>query len=218
MSYSLTFRLSPNRSMRSGAPRFFVMHVTEGAFDGAVSWLCNPSSQVSADEVVDLAGTRVAVLNDAASQQKTWAVGDGNSVSMSWENEGNSGVTRWPDSHYATLADRLRKAQAEVKRVYGVTIPLKRTTTPGVPGICGHGDMARWFGGSDHYGCPGTTFDFAKLEKFCNPTITRYRYVIRSGAGRLLYASLSPRGFRRIRWTRLFGRNPKAVARREEIK
>lgn len=165
MSYAVQTRLSPNRSTRGGiAPKFFVMHVTEGSYAGAVSWLCNPAAQASADEVVNIKGDQVAVLNTASSKLKSWAVGNGNPQSMSWENEGYGGKTEWPDSHYATLADRLIRAQAAVKRAYGVTIPLKRTTSPGTAGICGHGDMARWFGGSDHYGCPGSTFSFAKLD------------------------------------------------------
>lgn len=164
MTYTVEHHSTPNKSARIGAPSFFVMHVTEGGFEGAVSWLCNPAAQASADEVINLDGSRVAVLNTPDTREKTWAVGNGNSQSMSFENEGHGGVTHWPTSHYDTLADRLIKAQKHVKTVYGVSIPLRRTTSPHMPGICGHGDMAHWFGGSDHFTCPGTTFDYHALQ------------------------------------------------------
>ena len=160
-------RTTPNRSERIGTPLYFAMHVTEGAFDGAVSWLCNPAVDGSADEVVNISGSRVAVLNTIRSGMKSWAVGNGNSVSVSWENEGYSGQTHWPDSHYLTVAHRLVAAQKAVRSKYGRTIPLRRTTTKGVPGICGHGDLAHWYGGSDHYGCPGPTFNFNRLVGKC---------------------------------------------------
>lgn len=159
-------RTTPNRSARVGSPIYFVMHTTEGGFDGAVSWLCNPAAQASADEVIDLAGARVAVLNTAASRLKTWAVGNGNSPSFNWENEGRAGSTVWPDSHYESLALRLVAAQKAVKRTYGNTIPLRRTTTKGQSGICGHLEVARWYGGSDHTD-PGPTFSYRRLVAKC---------------------------------------------------
>lgn len=162
----LISRTTPNRSERIGSPLYFVMHATEGGFDGSVSWLCNPAAQASADEVVKLGGSVVAILNTIRSGMKTWAVGNGNSVSVSWENEGFTGRTIWPDSHYLAVAHRLIAAQKAVKAKYGRTIPLRRTTRKGVPGICGHLEMARWYGGSDHTD-PGPTFSYNKLVTKC---------------------------------------------------
>lgn len=202
---------TPNRSARVGAPRFFVMHSTEGTFDSAVAWFQNPAAQASADEVVSIDGSRVCVFNTAASRLKTWAVGNGNSVSMSWENEGHAGHTVWPRAHYRTLADRLYRAQKAVKKVYGVTIPLKRTHSSSIAGITGHLEMARWFGGSDHTD-PGTTFDYELLEAECARRarpIIRFQYVIRGGGGKVLKVLPNAKAMRALRWGKLARKHPK---------
>lgn len=58
----LTFRPSPNVSARNDSIRGIVIHETEGSYVGAVSWLRNPISNVSAHLVVNEAGTEASQL------------------------------------------------------------------------------------------------------------------------------------------------------------
>lgn len=55
-------RNSPNQSARSNGIIGVVVHVTQGAYAGAVSWLCNPASQVSAHIVLREDGNEATQL------------------------------------------------------------------------------------------------------------------------------------------------------------
>ena len=61
----ITRRMSPNRSLgRQGwQPDMIVCHITEGAFDGTVSWITNPASQVSYHFVVARDGRIVQAVD-----------------------------------------------------------------------------------------------------------------------------------------------------------
>ena len=49
----LIFKTSPNKSSRHGtAVHLVVVHDTEGGYQGAISWLCNPKAQASAHVVL----------------------------------------------------------------------------------------------------------------------------------------------------------------------
>lgn len=143
---------------------YFVIHSTEGGYEGSVSWLRNPASEASSDEVISLTGSRVTILNRISSGMKTWEVGNANSLCVGFECEGYANRTTWPNSLYVTLADRLIRAQAAVKAEYGVTIPLRLSTRQGQAGIVSHKQIALWYGGSDHTD-PGSTFDWTKLAR-----------------------------------------------------
>ena len=58
-------RMSPNRNLgRQGwQPDMIVCHITEGAFDGTVSWITNPTSQVSYHFVVARDGRIVQAVS-----------------------------------------------------------------------------------------------------------------------------------------------------------
>ena len=58
-------RMSPNRNIgRQGwQPDMIVCHITEGAFDGTVSWITNPQSQVSYHYVVGRDGRIVQAVD-----------------------------------------------------------------------------------------------------------------------------------------------------------
>ena len=60
-------RMSPNRTVgRQGwQPDMVVCHITEGAFDGTVSWITNPASQVSYHFVVAQDGRIVQAVDIA---------------------------------------------------------------------------------------------------------------------------------------------------------
>ena len=61
----ITRRISPNRNIgRQGwRPDIIVCHITEGAFDGTVSWITNPASQVSYHFVVGRDGRIVQAVD-----------------------------------------------------------------------------------------------------------------------------------------------------------
>ncbi len=80
----LVFVSSPNQSPRDGSPlRFVVVHETEGAYAGAVSWLCNPDSEVSAHLVLSEDGNRCAQL--VRLDSKAWHAADFNDESIGLE-------------------------------------------------------------------------------------------------------------------------------------
>ena len=148
-------------------PIYIAIHRMQGSFDGTVAYFEGSASQVSADRCVSRKGDRVAIFNQASSGQKCWAVGNANSLSMSIENEGFVGDEKTlTDEFFHTLALQCQNLQKEIKAKYGVTVPLKRTTTKGHAGLVAHHDLGVWYGGSDH-SCPGTTFPWGRLEKAC---------------------------------------------------
>jgi N-acetyl-anhydromuramyl-L-alanine amidase AmpD len=158
---------TPNKSARTQTPIYIAIHRMQGSFDGTVAYFEGSASQVSADRCVSRKGDRVAIFNTASSGQKCWAVGNANSLSMSIENEGFVGDEKTlTDEFFHTLAVQCKNIQKEIKAKYGVTIPLKRTTTKGKAGLAAHHDLGVWYGGSDH-SCPGLTFPWGRLEKAC---------------------------------------------------
>ena len=67
----VAWKKSPNFSSRNGSPiRKLVYHYTTSeSADGVISWLCNPSAQVSAHYVIDLEGKITQLVQD---DQKAW--------------------------------------------------------------------------------------------------------------------------------------------------
>lgn len=165
---TLTVRLSPNVSPRpSGVkPIYLCYHQTEGSYDGSVAWLCNPQAQASADEVISKDGEHVAILCRMNSRMKTWSAGNANPyIARAFENETyipKGSTQRVPFNGYATLAARIKVAQHEAEIVFGSKIPLRLSRFKGDPGIVSHGQLAKWYGGSDHFSC-GTAISQAKL-------------------------------------------------------
>ncbi len=64
---------SPNFSQRTQAITHIILHNTAGEFWGAVSWLCNPASQVSAHLVIPRSGGEIAALVNE--QDAAWHAG-----------------------------------------------------------------------------------------------------------------------------------------------
>ena len=55
--YTIVQKTTPNKSSRCGwVPDIIVSHITEGSFNGAVSWLCNSVSEASAHFVISQKG------------------------------------------------------------------------------------------------------------------------------------------------------------------
>lgn len=169
-------RQTPNRMSRQGwKPDMIVSHVTEGVYQGAVSWLCNPRSNASAHYVVSRSGdvTQLVDLREAAWCNGTSVGGkynversriaairnrrtNANLYTVSIEHEGYSykdlfgGLT---EPQYKATLELHRHIIAEVKRIYGVTIPVDRSH------IIGHFEVAP----VEKPNCPGRNFPWERL-------------------------------------------------------
>ena len=170
-------RPSPNRNQgRSGwVPDLIVCHTTEGAFDGAVSWITNPASSVSYHFVVVKDGR---IVQSVPITDTAWANGttnsndardnrhsrlqavrerrtNANAYTISIGFEGRSGTTNGnltPEQLNATV-DLIQHIKTEVQRIYGTEIPNNRES------IVGHNDIApRW-----KPNCPGQDFPFNEV-------------------------------------------------------
>jgi len=91
--------------------KYIVVHATAGKFESAVSWLCNPKSQVSAHYIISLTGEIYQLVND---KDNAWAVGDAriNRESISIELEsypGHEDLSRPQDCNLTRLIKQLMK-------------------------------------------------------------------------------------------------------------
>lgn len=139
---SITTRLSPNRSSRRGARvQGVVIHTTEGSFLGALSWMLNNASDISAHYLVSDQDRRgddpwVTVVQLVPEDEKAWTARSANPVTINYELAGFARRTR--DEWLGPYRAQLRTAAALVAEdVVQYDIPLRR----GWPGILGHGDL-----------------------------------------------------------------------------
>ena len=162
-----------NKGRNGQVPDMIVCHITEGAFDGAVSWLINPQSQVSSHFVVARDG-RVAQLVDI--ENTAWANGTSNMQSsnlwhghstlaavrnrginanhytISIEHEGRFAETQGalsPQQLEATI-NLVAHIREEVKRIYGKEIPITRQN------LVGHHEITP----RTRPNCPGAKYPF----------------------------------------------------------
>ncbi len=162
-----------NKGRNGFKPDIIVCHITQGAFDGAVSWLCNKKSEASTNFVVAKDG-RVAQL--VSLEDTAWGNGtttdpsdkrfygnanvklvrerktSANYFSVSIEHEGfyEDGKGALTSAQLAATIELIKYIRSEVKRIYGVDIPVDREH------IVGHCDVApKW-----KPNCPGQAFPF----------------------------------------------------------
>lgn len=175
--FEIIKKSSPNKMSRKGwKPDMIVSHITEGSYAGAVSWLCNPKSGASAHFVVSKKGeiTQLVDIKEAA-----WA--NGTSTDPTKKNfYGNSSLeiirNRKTNANYYTISiehegfykdgygaltpEQLeatiwlhRYIIDEVKKIYGIEIPIDREHIVGHYQI----DPIR------KPNCPGKAFQWDKL-------------------------------------------------------
>ena len=84
----LKTRLSQNYSQRLQPIHLVVVHDTEGPYDGAVSWLCNPTAEASAHVVLREDGREATQLVPYA--KKAWSCAAFNSASLNLEMAGHA--------------------------------------------------------------------------------------------------------------------------------
>ena len=82
----IKWRASPNQSARSTSIRTVVVHDTEGGYQGAVAWLCDPRAQASAHLVLREDGGEATQL--VPYSRKAWACVAYNSQSINLEMAG----------------------------------------------------------------------------------------------------------------------------------
>ena len=183
---NITKLSSPNRNTgRQGhVPDFIVCHITDGAFDGAVSWAMNAEAQVSYHFLVARDGrvTQVVDIADTAWANGTTNNGDNRdnrnakiaavrerrlsanlyTVSIGFEgrwNETRGGLT---EVQLSTGVELIKHIRNEVKRIYGFEIPMKRTN------IIGHFEVTP----ITKPNCPGERFPWDELIARLNPVVT----------------------------------------------
>ena len=179
--YNIVQKKSPNhfKGRKGWKPDMIVSHITEGNFNGAVSWLCNPKSIASSHFVVAQDGriTQLVSLEDGS-----WC--NGTSVNpptskLDYRKSTLKNVkTRKTNANYYTVTiehegfsyegqGRLTEAQLkatiwlhkhiikEVKRIYDVDIPIDREH------IVGHFEINP----ITKPNCPGKNFQFDEIIK-----------------------------------------------------
>ena len=172
-------RISPNQNKgRQGwTPDIIACHITEGSFDGTVSWITDPASGVSYHYVVsqdgrivqavDIAntawanGTTSGMASNSNKYSRIAAVRDRNvnanlyTISIGFEgrlSEKQGDLTAVQLMAGVTLIAFIRN---EVKRLFGITIPITREN------IVGHADITpQW-----KPNCPGPAFPFEEIIK-----------------------------------------------------
>jgi N-acetyl-anhydromuramyl-L-alanine amidase AmpD len=171
ISMNITKHNSPNKyNGRNGwKPDMIVCHITEGSFAGAVSWLCNPQSKASSHFVVAKDG-RIAQLVDLT--DGSWCNGtstdpnskvfygkstlkavqdrktNANFYTVTIEHEGvwSQGKGALTPAQLAATIELIKHIRVEVKKIYGIDIPLNREhivghyqinpiTKPNCPGV-----------------------------------------------------------------------------------
>lgn len=178
-SLKIAQKSSPNKGSRNGwKPDVVVCHITEGAYAGAVSWLCNKRAQASCHFVVSKKGeiTQLVPITQAswcqgisASQtsKATASIVKSRKVNPNWyavgiEHEG------FYKTCQGCLTDAQKKASGmliryianQIKKTYGTTLKIDRDH------IIGHYQINP----SNKPNCPGKNFPWSEVIKIAKNT------------------------------------------------
>lgn len=179
MSFKIKKDYSPNQMSRRGwKPDMIVSHITSGNFSGAVSWLKNKQSQASSHFVISRKGEIVQLVDiEKASWCNGTAVSSGaktyygkanleqvksrktnaNYYTVTIEHEGFGGQP-FTDIQIQASIWLQNYIRQEVKRIYGITIPIDRNH------IVGHYQINP----ITKPNCPGNLFPFDRVIKGLN--------------------------------------------------
>lgn len=180
-----------NKSSRNGhIPDLIVCHITDGAYDGTIEWEQNPDSEVSSHFIIARDG-RVVQMVDI--NQCAWTQGlsaslisqatlkvvrdrgvNPNDYCVSIEHEGFYEKTKGAltDAQLASTIEVIKFIISEVKRIYGIDIPVNRQH------IVGHCEINP----INKEQCPGELFPFERIIA----AINKKEGVIGVGASNLL--------------------------------
>lgn len=207
---------SPNYGSRCGHnPDMIVCHITDGAYDGAVSWLSGKESGISAHFVVGRDG-QISQLVDI--RQTAWCNGtqsgnalgaryvgrataalvksrrvNANLYSISIECEGNDSTHgELTDAQFAALVSLIKYIRQQVKVYFGITIPFDRQH------IIGHCEVTP----REKPNCPGRSFPYSKIIEALGelPVLTQIDEPgsVVSGSFTVRGWALNPKGIERV--------------------
>ncbi|MFA6038423.1 MAG: N-acetylmuramoyl-L-alanine amidase [Legionellales bacterium] len=106
----ISYKQTPNKTGRNGKkPLYIVLHSTGGSYEGAVAWLTNPDSGVSAHYVISRDGD---ITQLCQCSEQTWHAGKSsweghrnlNDISIGIEMAHVDGVQDWPDKQVKAVA------------------------------------------------------------------------------------------------------------------
>ena len=172
LGLSITQKSSPNKGSRgSWKPDVIVCHITEGAYAGAVSWLCNPASSASCHFVVSKKGeiSQLVPLTEAAwcqgikasaTPSATAAIVQQRGVNPNLYAVGIEHEGKWSDCK-GCLTDAQKMASGKLikyialklKETYGVNFSFDRTH------IIGHYEISP----RNKPNCPGQNFPWSEV-------------------------------------------------------
>ncbi|WP_135853871.1 N-acetylmuramoyl-L-alanine amidase [Halorussus salinus] len=174
--------------------RWIILHVTEGSYEGTISWFKDPASNVSTHYVIENDGTGeiTKMLNR---DDIGWHAGNGgyNDTSLGFEHEGYTDQTTFTDALYRSSAKTVRYLADKFN------IPLTRPSGvapcdpyDGVGGIIGHHQVpdpndCGWNSHTD----PGSTWDWGTYMNYVQGTTLGTRFGI--GEGVVTTASVNVR-------------------------
>lgn len=163
----LIWRPSPNFSSRNGIkPNLLVYHETAGSYLGAISWLRNPVSGVSAMGVLREDGNEFTQLVKV--RDKAWTQGAFNSRAVGIE---NANIT---SKGYATEMQLRVCARIFGWLMWQLHIPLRFARGGNGAGICRHSDLGSAGGG--HTNCGMNDRDFWRFMAMIEKEIKRGGY------------------------------------------
>lgn len=141
-----------------------VLHIMQGTITGTDSWFHEPKSQVSAHFGNPKSGQLVQWVD---TKDKAWAEAFYNSISISVENEGNSG-----DSLTPSQIENLARLMVWLKHQTG--LPITQIHSPSQEGWITHGELG--VPGGNHPACPGTPIlnQLPSIIKRANDILTPY--------------------------------------------
>lgn len=150
MSYKIRQKKSPNKMSRQGRkPDMIVSHIMEGYYETGIGWLCNPQSQASSHFVVSKKGEITQLVNI---RESAWVNGtstdskknnhysksslklvrdrktNANYYTIGIEHEGfsNQGQGKLTPEQFKATVWLHKYIITEVKKIYGVDIPVDR--------------------------------------------------------------------------------------------
>lgn len=112
MTYRIEKKLTPNRSKTNVPKELIVLHSTEGNYEGALAWMLNPKSRVSAHFLVPKDPKKKPIVQLAEITDKTWHTGKAiwngrrnvNSLSIGIEQEHFDKKESWKDEQVKACA------------------------------------------------------------------------------------------------------------------
>lgn len=161
------WQASPNFSARNASVTHVTVHTTQGSYAGALSWLTNSASQVSAHYLIRSSDGQVAQM--VRESQKAWHVGTHNPYTLGIEHEGWVDQTGWYTTAMYNASSALTRhfcARYAIpcSSVYSGAASAGVSVQPSALRIKGHQHYS-----SQTHTDPGRYWDWARYASLVNP-------------------------------------------------